>query len=59
MTTRGQFKFPIDPVLDIWGMQSTSSLPLLSGLQWPWVVAPDEVLSMGQIKLFDTKILGK
>ena len=33
--------------LEICGMQSTSSLPSL----WPGVVAPDRVLSMGQIKL--------
>ena len=33
------------------GMQSTSSLPLLPGP--PGVVAPDRVLSMGQIELFD------
>ena len=32
-------------------MQITSSLPLLPGLLWPRMVAPDRVLSMGQIKL--------
>ena len=32
-------------------MQSTPSLPLLSGLQWPGVVVPDRVLSIGQNKL--------
>ena len=32
-------------------MQSTLSLPLLSGPLW--VVAPDRVLSMGQIELLD------
>ena len=29
------------------------SLPLLSGLHWPGVVACDRVLSMGQIELLD------
>ena len=32
-------------------MQSNPSLPSLPGLLWPRVVAPDRVLSMGQIKL--------
>ena len=34
-------------------MQSTPLLPLLPGPLLPGVVAPDKVLSMGQIKLFD------
>ena len=38
-------------ILGLSGMLSTSSLPLLSGRLWPGVVAPDWVLSMGQIKL--------
>ena len=29
------------------GMRSTPSLPLLPGLLWPGVVAPDRALSMG------------
>ena len=33
------------------GMPSTSSLPLLQGLLWLRVVAPDRVLFMGQIEL--------
>ena len=33
-------------------MQSTLLLPLLPGPIWPGVVAPDRVLSMGQIELF-------
>ena len=41
------------PAWELWGMWSTSSLPLLPGLLWLWVVAPDRVLSMGQIELFD------
>ena len=37
-----------DPVmLELWGMQSTPSLPLLPGLLWPGMVAPDRALSMG------------
>ena len=34
-------------MLGLWGMQSTPSLPLLPGLLWPGMVAPDWVLSMG------------
>ena len=30
----------------IWRIRSTSSLPLLPGLLWPGVVAPDRVLSI-------------
>ena len=39
------------PVLELWGMCSTPSLPLPPGPLR--VVAPDRILSMGQIKLFD------
>ena len=38
-------------MLDLWGMQSTTSLPSLPVLLWPRVLAPDRVLSMGQIEL--------
>ena len=41
------------PIMDIGVMWSTTSLPLLSGSLWPGVVAPDKILSMGQIELFD------
>ena len=34
-------------VLELWGMRSTPSLPLLPGPLWPGVVAPDRALSMG------------
>ena len=34
-------------------MQSTPSLPSFPGPLWPGVVAPDWVLSMGQIELFE------
>ena len=38
---------------DLLEMQSTFSLPLLPGPLWSRVVAPDRVLSMDQIELFD------
>ena len=38
-------------VLKLWGLWSTPSL--LQGLLWPRVVAPERVLSMVQIELFD------
>ena len=38
------------PILELWGMWSTPSLPMLAGPLWPGVVAPDRVLSMGQIE---------
>ena len=34
-------------MLELGGMWSTSSLPLLPGSLWPGVVAPDRALSMG------------
>ena len=34
-------------ILELWGMQRTPSLPLLTGLLWPTMVAPDRALSMG------------
>ena len=37
-------------------MLSTPSIPLLRGPLWAGVIAPDRVLSMGQIELFDIKI---
>ena len=37
--------------LEIWGMWSTPSLPLLPGPLWSGVVVLDRVLSMGQIEL--------
>ena len=36
--------------LELWIMRITPSLPSLQGLLWPGVVAPDRVLSMGQIE---------
>ena len=38
-------------MLEFWGMRSTPSLPFLQGPLWPGVVAPNRVLSMGQIEL--------
>ena len=38
-------------MLEIWGMQSTSSLPFLKGTAWHGEVAPGRVLSKGQIEL--------
>ena len=34
-------------------MRSTPSLPLLPGPLWPGVIAPDRILSVGQIEFFD------
>ena len=40
------------PVLvELWGIGSTPSLPLLQDPLWPGVVALDRTLSMGQIEL--------
>ena len=38
-------------MLELWGMGSTPSLQLLLGQLWPGVVAPNSVLSVGQIEL--------
>ena len=40
-------------MLELWGMQIIPLLPSLPGALWPGRVAPDRVLSMGQIELFD------
>ena len=40
-------------MIELWGMQSTPSLPLLPGPLCPDIVAPDRILSIGQIELFD------
>ena len=40
-------------MLELWRIQSTLSLPSLPSPFWPGVRAPDRVLSMGQIELFD------
>ena len=41
-------------ILEFWGMRSTLLLPLLPVPLWSEKVAPDRVLSMGRIELFDT-----
>ena len=38
-------------MMELWGMWSTPSLPSLPGPHWPAMVAPDRVLSMGQIEI--------
>ena len=38
-------------MLELWGMQNTLLLPSLLGPLWPGVVAPDRVLTKGQIEL--------
>ena len=40
-------------ILELWGMQSTSSLPSLPGSRWFGVVALAIALSIGEIELFD------
>ena len=37
----------VPAMLELWGMWSTPSLPLLPGPFWPGMVAPDRALSMG------------
>ena len=39
------------PVLELWGIWSTPSLPLLPGQFWPRMVVPVKVPSIDQIKL--------
>ena len=41
---------------ELWGMWSTLSLSLLPGPLWLGVVAPDMILSMDKIELFDIKL---
>ena len=41
------------PVMELWAMWCIPSLPLFSGPLWHEVVAPDRILSMCQIELFD------
>ena len=43
----------VSVILELWGMQNNPSLPSLSGPLRSRVVAPDRVLPMGQIELFD------
>ena len=41
------------PILELWWMWSTHSLPLLLGPLWPEMVVPIRVLSMGLTELFN------
>ena len=38
-------------MLGLWGMWNTPSLLTILGPLWPGVVAPDRLLSIGQIEL--------
>ena len=40
-------------MLELWGMRSTPSLPLLPGSLYHGVITSDRVLFIGQIELFD------
>ena len=40
-------------MLEHCGMRGTPSVPSFPGPAWPEVVAPERVLSMGQIELFN------
>ena len=51
MTLNNDGETPV--LLELWGIWSTPSLTSLLGSLWPVVVAPDRVLSMGEIELFD------
>ena len=46
-------------MLELWGMWSILSFPLLPGRLWPGVVAPDRVLFRGQIELNCVLILNR
>ena len=48
-TKQSDGEFPV--MLELWGRRSISSLPSLPAPFWSGVVAPDRVLSMGQIEL--------
>ena len=46
-------------VLELWGMWSTPSLPLLPGPLSPGVVVLVKILSKGQVELFDQLAINK
>ena len=48
--TRKKSDGEVPVMLELWGMRSTLSLPSLPGSTLPGVVAPDDVLFMGQIE---------
>ena len=39
-------------MLELWGMQSTSSLPSLLGPLWPGMVVPDRAVSIGHMRTY-------
>ena len=51
--TLEQFEGESPVMLELWGMQSTPLLPLLQDPFRPAVVAPDKVLSLGQIEILE------
>ena len=44
-----QYDGEVPVILELWGMQSTPSLPSFPGLLKPGLVAPDRVQSMGPV----------
>ena len=48
-TKQSDAKFPV--MLELWRMRSIPSLPSVPGPLWNRVVAPDSVISIGQIEL--------
>ena len=46
-----QYDGEVSVMLELWGMRNNTLLLSLPGPLWPGVVAPDGVLSMGQIEL--------
>ena len=51
MTLNNQSDSQVPVMLELWGMWSTPSLPSFPDPLWSGVVAPDTVLSIGQIEL--------
>ena len=51
MSDTKKFDGEVPVMLELWGMWSTPSLPLLPDPLWSGVVVPDRVLSLGQIEL--------
>ena len=47
------------PVMEIWGMWSTHSLPLIPDSRWPRVIAPVRVLSIGPRDSFESLMFGR
>ena len=47
-----QFDGKVSVMLELWEMQSNPTLASLPGPLWPRVVAPNRILTIGQIELF-------